>query len=115
MSKTPEGAVKSDIRKWLDKRGLWRAGAPRPKVVNGWYYMPVPHGFGVHGIPDFCGIWRGRPFFIEAKAPGGVQTPNQIKRQEEIVAAGGWYLLVENVSQLDEFEEKLNEKESDSS
>ncbi len=113
MPKTPEGAVKSDIRKWLDKRGLWRAGGPRPKVITGWYYMPVPGGFGVHGIPDFCGIWRERPFFIEAKAPGGVQTPNQIKRQEEIIAAGGWYLLVEDVAQLDRFEERVNEKEGD--
>lgn len=113
MATTPEGRVKTAIKKELDKRGFWRAGGPRPSVVNGWYYMPVPNGMGVHGIPDFCCVWRGRALCIEAKAPGGKPTENQLKRHMEIRAAGGTVLLIDDVAQLVAFFEDTDSASSE--
>jgi hypothetical protein len=106
---TPEGRVKKDIKAWLDARGFWRAGNERrPPDVRGWYYMPVPMGMGVSGIPDFMGVVRRKlgavPFSIEAKAPGNKPTPQQSDRHMEIRAAGGFVLVIDDVSQLAEWE-----------
>lgn len=101
---TPEARVKTDIKKLLLGMGFWNAGGKPPALsVIGWFYMPVSNGMGVHGIPDFVGCWLGRFFSIEAKAPGGVVSPNQLKRHEEIREAGGIVLTISDVSELAEF------------
>lgn len=97
---TPEGAVKAAIRKWLEARGVWFAGRAPPQVVTGWMWMPVPMGMGVAGIPDFCGIYKGRPLYVEAKAPGGKASENQKRRHEEIRMAGGVMVLADSVETL---------------
>ena len=98
---TPESKVKLAIKKVLQEQGVWLAGTKRPTEVKGWMYMPVPMGFGVNGIPDFCGIYLGAPLYIEAKAPGtGVLSENQKKRGEEIVAAGGDWVVVSDAAQV---------------
>lgn len=97
---TPEGRVKTDIKKELDVRGFWRAGTPEPERVIGWYYMPVSNGMGVHGIPDFVCCYTGKSFFIEAKAPKGECTANQLQRHAEIRAAGGVVLVIDNIETL---------------
>lgn len=96
MAMTPEGRVKSDIRKWLKARQIW-------------YYMPVSNGMGVVGIPDFICCWNGRFLAIEAKAPGkrGNTTPNQDARIREIITAHGWAIVVDDTSQLDELEKRV--------
>ena len=100
---TPEGKVKEAIKKRLNKAGIWQAGQPKPAEVRGWYYMPVPNGMGVHGIPDFVCCINGLFVGIEAKAPGKVKdtTINQQKRHTEIISAGGVVLVVDDASQLD--------------
>lgn len=102
MASTPEGKVKDALRKWLIAKGVWFAGKPAPAVVTGWMYMPVPTGMGVNGIPDFCGIYKGRPLYIEAKAPkGGVVSENQKDRHKEIQLAGGLVFVVKSVEELE--------------
>ena len=104
---TPEARVKDGIKKELDSRGFWRAGTARPKGrVIGWYYMPVSNGMGVHGIPDFVGIHAERPFYIEAKAPKGEPTANQLLRHEEIREAGGTVLIIDDVQKLRDYFDK---------
>lgn len=103
MARTPEGVVKDDIKKFLTSIGVWFAGKVPPEVVNGWAYMPVPAPFGVHGIPDFCGILFGKPFYIEAKAPNGAASENQLDRQSEILAAGGYALITSDVEEVRAF------------
>ena len=56
---TPEGKVKSAIKKYLDSL------AP-----NCWYFMPIMMGYGRKGIPDIVGCYKGKFFAIEVKAPG---------------------------------------------
>jgi hypothetical protein len=98
MAITPEGKVKKDVRTWLKARGIW-------------HYMPVQNGMGVVGIPDLICCWNGKFLAIETKAPGkrNNTTPNQDARIKEIQEAKGWALVVDDVKQLDEFEESLRE------
>jgi len=103
MARTPEGRVKDDIKKFLLAAGAWFAGAPKPAVVYGWMYMPVPAPFGVHGIPDFCGILFGEPFYIEAKGPEGMPSGNQLDRHAEIRGAGGHAVVASDVLQVEAY------------
>lgn len=98
MAMTPEGKVKKDVKAWLKARGIW-------------FYMPVQNGMGVVGIPDLICCWDGKFLAIETKAPGkrSQTTANQEARIDEIRAAKGWAIVVDDVSQLDEFEKEINE------
>ena len=62
---TPESAVKRKISRTLKLRG--------PELF---YAMEVPSGFGKSGL-DYWGVYKGKPFAIEAKAPGGEPTDRQ--------------------------------------
>ena len=98
MAMTPEGKVKKDVKAWLKARDIW-------------FYMPVQNGMGVVGIPDLICCWGGKFLAIETKAPGkrSQTTANQEARIDEIRAAKGWAIVVDDVSQLDDFEKEINE------
>lgn len=93
MAATPEAKIKAKVRAWLTARGIW-------------YCQPVTGGFGVSGVPDIIACWRGRTLGIEVKAPGKRSNTTELqKRQlEQIAAAGGIALVVDDVSQLDAME-----------
>ena len=55
MAREPN--VKTQIKDWLDSIGAW-------------HYAVTNHGYGEGGIPDRCGVYRGRGFAIEAKSAG---------------------------------------------
>ena len=92
MAKTPEGKVKDAVKKELVSRGIW-------------YFMPAANGFGKVGIPDIICCYQGKFLAIETKAPGkrNNTTPNQDARIDEIRAAKGWALVVDDVEQVREF------------
>lgn len=100
MADTPEGKVKKAIKKWLIAKGVWFAGQPAPAVVTGWMHMPVAAPLGVHGIPDFCGIYKFKPLYIEAKAPGKQPTDNQLARHKEIRTAGGIVIVADSLEDV---------------
>lgn len=93
MALTPEGKVKKDVKAWLVKR-------------KAYYYMPVSNGMGRVGVPDFIVCLRGRFVAIETKAPGKKRatTPNQKREIEWINRAGGYAIVVDDVSQLEPLE-----------
>lgn len=96
MKNTPEGKVKTRIKKRLDSMGAW-------------YFMPVAGIMGRIGIPDFIGCYNGRFFAIEAKAGKGKVTLMQERVIGAIVAAGGLAHAV-NETSADTFNlEKLYE------
>lgn len=87
MAKTPEGKVKDAIKAFL-------------KSLPGcWFFMPVSNGMGAHGVPDFIGVYRGRFFAIEAKAPGKEKntTPLQDRVIGLIRAAGGHVVVASDL------------------
>ena len=103
---TPEGRTKKDIKDLFFSRGLIAAGAKEcnwPKEVTGWYYMPVPNGLGVHGIPDFVGFYLQKFFVVEAKAPGNLDgtTPNQENRIKEIITARGHAIVADSAATVE--------------
>ena len=84
---TPEGSVKLKIKNYLD--GL------APAL---WYFMPVNNGYGIKGVPDFVGCYKGRFFTIEAKAPGGAEKPWQTRlREDKLIPAGGMSIVASDV------------------
>lgn len=92
MATTPEGKVKAAVKKLLKDKGIW-------------FYMPVQSGMGVVGIPDFICCWNGHFLAIETKAPGkrANTTANQDRVLGEIKTHGGSALVVDDVSQLEEY------------
>ena len=83
-----EALVKRDIKAFL-------------KDIEGcWFFMPVPTGYGVRGIPDFIGCYRGRFFALEAKSETGCPSPWQERMQREIMLAGGLWMLVRDVEAI---------------
>lgn len=89
MAQTPEGKVKQKIRTVL-------------KAHNVYYTMPIGGAFSSVGVPDFLCCHKGKFIGIEAKAGSNMPTALQMKQLEDIRAAGGIALVVNesNVQQL---------------
>lgn len=90
MATTPEGRVKDQIRKVLQKN-------------NAWYFMPVQNGMGKAGIPDFIVCYHGRLVGVEAKAPSGAATANQLRIGEEIKEHGGEYIIARSGEEVQKY------------
>lgn len=89
-SQTPEGRVKKAVKAWLVER-------------NAYFYMPMSNGMGRVGAPDFIVCLAGGRFCaIETKAKGKRHntTPNQDREIRAINTAGGFAIVVDDVSQL---------------
>lgn len=91
---TAEGKVKQQIKDWCKTHDIW-------------YFMHVPSGRGVAGIPDFLCCWMGKFFAIEAKAPGEKPRPTQVLQLGLINKAGGLTFVVDEVSKLKDVEDAL--------
>lgn len=91
MAQTPEGKVKAGVKTLLKRLGIW-------------YFMPATGGFGRSGIHDFVCCWKGSFMGIETKAPGqlGRLTPLQQQAHDEVTAAGGFSIVVDSVSALEQ-------------
>lgn len=91
---TPEGNIKTAVKKELTRRGIW-------------WFMPAANGFGKVGVPDIicCVPPHGKFLAVECKAPGKrhATTANQDTRIAEIQMAKGWAIVVDDVAQLKEF------------
>ncbi len=81
---TPEGRVKKNIKRRLDKY-----------ESSVYYHMPVPSGFGAPSL-DFVGCCRGHFFAIEAKAPGKDPSSRQEGTREDMMAAGGKVFVIDD-------------------
>lgn len=90
MAKTPEGKVKGDIKKWLNRHDIW-------------FFMPVSNGFGLHGIPDIICCFNGAFIGIEVKAPGKINNVSELQKQVHLAigASGGLAVVVDSVSALE--------------
>lgn len=85
-----EADVKKEVKRILNKLGIW-------------YFMPVPTGYGVQGIPDFICCAEGVFIAIETKYGRGKPTKWQEIRLNEIDDAGGfaWVIDETNVGDLE--------------
>jgi len=114
---TPEGKVKDSIKAVLaqykiypaSKAGSGPGGTGFPEDAQGWYTMPVKNAFGVSGIPDFHGHYRGVFWAVEAKAKGEAPTGFQRLQIDAISCSGGAVFVVDGPETLKVFEEWLEE------
>jgi hypothetical protein len=87
---TPEGRVKKDIRAYLDSLG-----------TDCRYFMPQNMGMGESGVSDFIGVYKGKGFAFEAKAPGAAKlTPWQLRFLDSWNAAGGYASVVRSAADV---------------
>jgi hypothetical protein len=89
---TPEGKVKTKIRKILKEHGIY-------------YAMPHGAGYGNAGVADFLCCVNGYFLAIEAKAKGGKLTALQEKNLHEVQEAKGASLVIDEAA----LEDKLLE------
>lgn len=92
---TPEAKVKAAVRKLLTEHGAY-------------YAMPIGSGYGNSGVPDFLVCVRGRFLAVECKAGKGKTTALQDKHLQNIRAAGGQALVI-NEHNMHELQEVLNQ------
>jgi hypothetical protein len=92
MAMTPEGRVKNVIKAYLRS------------LPNCWFFMPAAHGYGVNGIPDIVGCYKGVFFAIEAKAPGKVKQVTQLQQMQinAINQAHGWACAADDEARVHE-------------
>jgi len=81
MAKTPEKKVKDQVVALLKKHGAY-------------YFYPVTSGFGTSGVPDIVACHRGVFIGIECKAGKNKPTALQQKNLDDIAAAGGHALVI---------------------
>ena len=93
MARTPEAAVKKQIRKLLDAAGAY-------------YAMPIGTGYGNSGVPDFVICHKGRFIAVEAKAGSNKPTALQELHLARIRAAGGIALVI-NETNMDTLQKEL--------
>jgi hypothetical protein len=102
---TPEGKVKSSVRKLLARyQGMYS-------------YWPVPGGFG-RATVDVIGCYRRRFFAAEVKAPGKKPTLRQTQTLAEVQAAMGKTFIVDGddgIEEMRQWFDKLTEEIGDDS
>lgn len=96
--RTPEADLKDKVKKYLSN------------IPECWFYMPVPMGYGIRGIPDFVGCFQGLFFGIETKAPKGKETPWQALVREKIFGAGGNSIVAYDLEEVKAFIHALQRK-----
>lgn len=93
---TPEGLLKTKIRKMLTNKGIfWSSiqGGPGSKP----------------GDPDLIICLNGRFVGLEVKSQSGRQSPIQKVRQEQIVNSGGEYHIIRTLREVEELIGEKNE------
>lgn len=93
MARTPEGAVKANVKKILDELGIY-------------HFSPFMAGMGRAGVPDIIACHEGRFLGIECKAGKGKTTALQDRELNAIAAAGG-YTFVARETNLEELRDEL--------
>ncbi len=94
MAQTPEGKVKSAVKKVLTNSKQWG------KIYQFW---PVQTGYGAATL-DCLGCYQGRAFAIETKAPGGKLTARQKLTIREMEAADMEVLVIDGEAGIRDLE-----------
>lgn len=90
MAQTPEGKIKSKLRRKLSQ-------------LDCWVYIPQAGAFGKSGVPDIMVLASGRLFGFECKADAKKKpTHLQVKAMKDMEAAGAKCLVVCDDATIDE-------------
>jgi hypothetical protein len=82
-----EAEITRAIRYLLKSQGIW--------------HFKLHQGLGsTPGIPDICGIWKGRALFIEIKTTKGKLSDKQEQKINEINRAGGLAFVARGIDDV---------------
>lgn len=95
MASTPEGLVKTKIKRILNDAGAL-------------HFSPYMAGMGVAGVSDIIALYRGTFIAIEAKADATKKPTELQKKFLGQVSANGGIALVIHKDNLDELKEALH-------
>jgi Holliday junction resolvase len=89
MASTPEGKVKTRVKRILDEYGVY-------------HFSPATGGYGRSGVPDIVCCYKGYFFAIECKAGGNTTTALQDREIDRIKKAGGlvWVVNEDNTDSV---------------
>jgi len=59
-----------------------------------WWFMPVPTGFGVQGVPDFICSFAGRFVAIETKFGSNGLSAMQVLQMNRILDTGAAHMVI---------------------
>lgn len=95
MATTPEGKVKTKVKKILDQYGAL-------------HFSPMGTGYGVSGVSDIIVLYRGKFIAIECKADEK-KLPTELQKRflQRVVDWGGIGLLIHNKN-IDLLEQTLD-------
>lgn len=96
--KTPEGAVKAEIKEYLESLG-----------DSIYYHMPVQQGYGTRTV-DFLLCYKGMFIAIEAKRRGGYAKKFQLAILEAVRDAHGHAICADSVDQVKELFDYIDRK-----
>ena len=88
MAQTPEGKVKSVVKKLLDGADVY-------------HFSPAANGYGRVGVPDIICCYQGRFIAIECKAGKGKTTALQDREIASIKDRGGIALVINETNYAD--------------
>jgi hypothetical protein len=90
MAKTPEAALKAKIK------GLLLT------LHDCWFFFPAAHGYGINGVPDIVGCYKGVFFAIEVKAPGKLRNVTALQQMQidGINRALGYAIATDDVQRV---------------
>ena len=92
MATTPEGKVKTNIKKYLNANDIY-------------FTMPFTAGYGASGVPDILVCHKGRFIAIECKANGNKPTALQAQHMTRINEGGGIAVVADDTN----WQEKMKE------
>ena len=99
MASTPEGLVKTKIKRILNDAGAL-------------HFSPYMAGMGVAGVSDIIALYKGRFIAIEAKADA-TKKPTELQKKflGQVESNGGIALVIhkDNIPELKKFLEYIND------
>lgn len=88
----PEQRIKREILEWIEansKYGIaWIHTSAGIWDAQRQCYRKNNSRFQINGVSDIEGIWRGKPLYIEVKAPGNKPSKDQDKFLENVSRYG---------------------------
>lgn len=98
---TPESLVMRAIGEYLEYKRytFWRQNNFATFDVTKHIHRAMPK-YSLKGVSDFILLKNGKVYFIEAKAPKGVQSPEQKKFRAQVEEAGAVYILARSLDDL---------------
>ena len=95
-----EKDIQKQIADWLTLRGIFWYRNNTGAVAGEYKGRKRFIRFGSAGAPDIVCVIKGCYIGIEVKRPGGKQTPDQAAFQDQLILAGGNYVLAESLEDV---------------